>query len=81
MNLLESSIPEDLPATIIVTAGFDPICDEGRNYAQRLKEKGVDTTLIHYPTLFHGFAFMSKLTTAYSAVNDFLRKYKAILKD
>ena len=81
INLLESSIEEDLSTTIIVTAGFDPICDEGRNYAQLLKEKGVDTTLIHYPTLFHGFAFMSKLTTAYSAVNDFLRKYKAILKD
>ena len=38
-----------------MTAGFDPLCDEGHAYAVRLREAGVRVTEIHYPGMFHGF--------------------------
>jgi len=42
------------PATV-VTAGFDPLCDEGVAYADRLAEAGVDTEHHHYEGAIHGF--------------------------
>lgn len=39
----------------IVTAGFDPLRDEGEDYAARLREAGVEVTLRREPDLVHGF--------------------------
>lgn len=44
-----------LPAAHVVTAGCDPLCDEGRAYADRLREAGVTVTEEHFPEMFHGF--------------------------
>lgn len=44
-----------LPPTHVVTAGFDPLRDEGEAYAERLREAGVATTLHREPDLVHGF--------------------------
>jgi acetyl esterase len=45
-----------LPPAYIVTAGFDPLRDEGEVYAKRLKEAGVVTAVSRQPDLVHGFA-------------------------
>ncbi|MER7660320.1 MULTISPECIES: alpha/beta hydrolase [unclassified Streptomyces] len=50
-----------LPAAHIVTAGCDPVCDEGRAYAKRLAEAGVPVTEAHYPGMFHGFLALSNV--------------------
>ncbi len=50
-----------LPPAYVLTAGADPLRDEGDEYAARLKEAGVDVTYRHFPGQFHGFFTMGKL--------------------
>jgi acetyl esterase len=48
-----------LPPTHIVTAGFDPLRDEGEAMATRLRESGVRTTHQSEDSLIHGFVSMA----------------------
>jgi acetyl esterase len=50
-----------LPPAYIVTAGFDPLHDEGVAYADKLKGAGVKVRHIDYPTMIHGFFSMPSL--------------------
>lgn len=50
-----------LPPTFVLTAGADPLRDEGEEYAMRLKDAGVDVTFRTFPGQFHGFFTMGKL--------------------
>lgn len=58
---LETNL-EGLPPAIIVTAGFDPLLDDGPIYARRLEADGVDVEYRCYDSLAHGF-------TAFTAVS------------
>jgi acetyl esterase len=44
-----------LAPAVIVTAGFDPLLDQGEAYARRLKEAGVPVIYRCYDALAHGF--------------------------
>ena len=48
------------PPTLIVTAGFDPLRDEGRAYADKLREAGVDVVYREYPGQIHAFVSLTK---------------------
>ncbi|HZR85412.1 MAG TPA: alpha/beta hydrolase [Bradyrhizobium sp.] len=49
-----------LPPAYVLTAGADPLRDEGAEYAERLKDAGVAVTYRHFPGQFHGFFTMGK---------------------
>jgi acetyl esterase len=65
---------EGLPPATIVTAGFDPIRDEGVAYADALDEAGVPVTHYHYPAMIHAFYTMladpAELDAAHEAVDN-----------
>jgi len=42
-----------VPPATVVTAGFDPLRDDGIEYVRRLKEVGVPVTHHHYPDMGH----------------------------
>jgi acetyl esterase len=50
-----------LPPAYVLTAGADPLRDEGDEYAQQLKQAGVAVTYRTFPGQFHGFFTMGKL--------------------
>ena len=78
-NLLKLTTDEKLPHTIIITAGFDPLCDDGEKYAYLLHKRGHNVKQLHYPNMFHGFVSSTRLNAAKIAVDDFLREYKKII--
>ena len=51
-------------AAFVLTVGYDPLCDEGAAYAQRLDAAGVPTSHLHMPTQVHGFLTMSRVIRA-----------------
>jgi acetyl esterase len=60
-----------LPPAYVLTAGFDPLLDEGREYAERLARAGVEVAYRDYPDMIHGFILMSGVVdTATHAVAD-----------
>jgi acetyl esterase len=50
-----------LPPAYVLTAGADPLRDEGDEFARRLQDAGVPVTCRHFPGQFHGFFTMGKL--------------------
>lgn len=63
-----------LPPALVVTAGYDPLRDEGREYAKRLRDAGVPTDELHYPTLPHGIFnpahVYNDIPVSVNAIND-----------
>ncbi len=48
----------NLPPALVFTAGFDPLRDEGRAYADRMAAAGVKTIHREFDSLIHGFVGM-----------------------
>jgi acetyl esterase len=58
-----------LPQALIVTAGHDPLCDEGLAYHRRLAGAGVPSQRLHFGGTIHGFlSFAGALSSGRDAL-------------
>lgn len=69
---------KDLPDTLILTAEFDPLRDEGEEYARRLQEAGNNVELHRIPGALHGFFALGiklfHVQESFDIMNKFLRR-------
>jgi acetyl esterase len=56
-----------LPPAYVITAGRDPLRDEGVNYANQLRAANIEVTHDEHATLPHGFLRMARYSTATDA--------------
>ena len=61
LSPLYSDNLKQMPPTIMVIAGFDPLRDGGFEYADKLKKFGVEVTMQIYNDQFHGFYHMANI--------------------
>lgn len=67
-----------LAPAVVITAGFDPLVDQGEAYAKRLVAAGVPTTYRCYDSLAHGFtAFTGAVPAADAACREIARLVRA----
>jgi acetyl esterase len=59
-----------LPPALVVTAGFDPLRDEGEAYAHRLEEAGGVAPVSRYDGMFHGFYGLDGILDAAAEATD-----------
>ncbi len=69
---------ENLPATLILTAEFDPLRDEGEVYAKKLKEAGNYAEVHRIPGALHGFFALGirlfHVQESFGIMNEFLER-------
>lgn len=58
------------PPTLLLTVSHDPLCDEGRAYAQRLDLEGVRVCALHLNDQMHGLLGQGKLVPAANVIAD-----------
>jgi acetyl esterase len=67
----------NLPPALVLTAGYDPLVDEGRAYAERLAAAGVQAAYLEYSDMVHGFVlFGGVVDTANAAVDECGRRLR-----
>ena len=59
-----------LPPAFVLPAGYDPLRDEGRAYAERLIDAGIKTTYVNYPGTIHGFFSLTRFLGQGLKAND-----------
>jgi acetyl esterase len=71
----------DLPPSIVMTAGFDPLRDEGRAYADAMRAAGNDVEYLCLEQSIHGFFSMGGVMPhARDAVNAAATALRAALR-
>ena len=70
------------PPALVVTAGFDPLRDEGEAYADALRCAGVDARVQRVDEQVHGFLHMTTVVpSARAAAVAMATRFRALLDD
>jgi len=56
----------------VLTVAHDPLCDEGRAYADRLEREGVPVAALHVGDLPHGLLTMGAVLRPTKLILDFI---------
>ena len=81
-NVCIDNAHHDMPPTVVMTAGLDPLRDQGRAYAKALVDAGA--TVAHYNAVgnVHGFITLRKaLASSNDDIAQAFRLLKAVLPD
>lgn len=74
--LMESNL-ESMPRTLILTAEFDPLRDEGEEYGRRLMKAGNQVEMYRMPDALHGYFALGiqflHVRESFKYINDFLK--------
>ncbi|MFR1809609.1 MAG: alpha/beta hydrolase fold domain-containing protein, partial [Pygmaiobacter massiliensis] len=66
------------PKTLIITAEYDPLRDEGEAYGRALSGAGVETKIVRLASAIHGFIALPPrfvhVKRAYAQINEFLEQ-------
>jgi acetyl esterase len=77
--LSDDAMLKKSPPTLVITAEFDPLRDEGEAYAARLAAAGIPTSMVRFNGQIHGFFSMSELlddaAAAIAMSASYLRKH------
>ena len=74
---LEEKDLSSLPPSLVIVAGFDPLRDEGVDYAKALIDAGNKVTLSNYEGMIHGFYLMGgMIDKANQAIEESARHLK-----
>lgn len=69
-----------MPPAVVITAGLDPLRDQGRAYAARLIEAGVQTLYLEATGNIHGFICLRKaIPSAHNDITNGLNALKTLL--
>ncbi|MGZ4446387.1 MAG: alpha/beta hydrolase [Nocardioides sp.] len=80
LSMAYADLDPGLAPAYVVTAGFDPLRDEGEAYARRLAEAGVSVELKRFPDQIHGFFNIIGVgTTSRACMGEVAAKLKAAL--
>jgi acetyl esterase len=74
---LYMDLTPSFPRTLIVTAGYCPLQDEGLKYMEKLRAGKVQVEHVHYPDMIHAFLNMENL--AFAQCTDFYRQLGVFL--
>ncbi|MEM1369616.1 MAG: alpha/beta hydrolase [Cyanobacteria bacterium P01_H01_bin.15] len=59
-----------LPPALVVSAEFDPLCDDGKYYSDKLQQSGVPVKFSFYEGQIHGFLSMAGILNAAQTLFD-----------
>lgn len=77
VSALFAPVTGQLPQTLVISAGYDPLRDEASAYLERLAEAGVPAQHAYFPDMIHAFLNLEDLVpvacaSAYARIGAFL---------
>ena len=69
---------DGLPPALVITAGFDPLCDEGEAYAKKLSTHGVKTKFLEFSEMPHSFVTMAFIPGVKERLNEIAAAFKTL---